>query len=135
MRADLAQLSEPVTLAHRVGARESGAAQDVWRTTTYPACQWHGSRESTTDTQGQVSCTSPVVVHVPEDQGECPATIGDYVVRGEMSYDGPYEGLRDAMAGREARKVTRVRKLSCKALSGLTGPVARYARETVVEAV
>lgn len=127
MRADAAaRMTEPVTIVRQV-------ADDRWESSTYPRCSWQARRIRYVGADGLAADQDAVLVQIPEDQGEAMASQGDYLVRGEFSYSGDAIGLADALP-EGARRVGTIRDLR-GGLSGIGGPIERFASSLVLEAM
>lgn len=121
-----ARMAEPVTVVHRESQDE-----DLWTSTTYPRCFWRYVEARSYGADGTVAAADELEVQVPEDQGLGDAEAGDWLVRGTLLFEGTTAELRDALAGREARRLRSVDDRT-GGLSGIAGPVARWASVTVL---
>lgn len=120
-----ARMAEPVTVVHRESQDE-----DLWTSTTYPRCFWRTVTERAVAADGTVAVTDELEVQVPEDQGLGDVAAGDWLVRGEFLYEGGTAGLREGLphGSRRVRSIDR----RTGGLSGLSGPVARWASVTIL---
>ena len=132
MYVDLAErITEPVTVCHRA------TDADSWTVTTYPMCDWQETRARTASSDGSVGDWEAVTVQIPEDQSPRGLACGDWVVRGVWvpTYDD--QGVLSTSALLSQRPAASARVRSVKdltgGLSGLCGPITRYASTWVLE--
>lgn len=121
-----ARMAEPVTVVHRESVEE-----DLWRATTYPRCFWREVTSAAVASDGTVAATTELEVQVPEDQSLGPVAVGDWLVRGTLPVPfGTTAEVREALPAGSRR----VRSIDDRTggLSGLAGPVARWASVTIL---
>lgn len=133
MRVDVAaRITEPVTFVRRP---DRGA--DAWECQTYPMCDWQEADARTLSSDGSSGDLPSVVVQVPEDQGDPHAALGDWVVRGTFvpTFAGAVLTTSELLSQLPAAsgRIMRQRDLT-GGLSGLQGPIMRYASVRVYEA-
>lgn len=127
MRADVAgRMTEAVTVVHRF------SGLDLWSSTTVEG-SWQARREALVGADGMVQWADRLTVQVPGDQGDVAVAAGDWLVRGAFSFSGDTAALR-ALLPEGSRRVGTIRDLR-GGLSGISGPVTRYASALVLEAV
>ena len=126
MRVDVeARMAEPVTVVHRESQDE-----DLWTSTIYPRCFWRTVTARSVASDGTVAVADELEVQVPEDQGLGDVAEGDWLVRGALLYEGGTAGLREALPP-ESRRVRSIDRRT-GGLSGISGPVARWASVTIL---
>lgn len=123
MRVHETRFTEPLTVVHKVG-------EDLWESSTYPRCSWADSITTDWSAEGQVSKDPIIVAQIPEDQNGT-ASVGDYLIKGTFDYIGGTRGLMDALP-EDARRITSVSDRR-GGLSGITGPITRYASVLILE--
>lgn len=127
MRADVAgRMTEAVTVVHRF------AGLDLWASATVEG-SWQVRREALVGADGMVQWGDRLTVQVPGDQGDVAVAEGDWLVRGPFTFSGDTASLR-ALLPEGSRRVGAIRDLR-GGLSGISGPVTRYASALVLEAV
>lgn len=119
-----ARMEEPVTIAHLSGG--------VWSTATYARCAWQVVPERNVDAAGMVTRDDVLRVQIPEDVGPVEVALGDYLIRGGLSYSGDLAGLREVLP-EGSRRVSSIRDLR-GGLSGVSGALTRWASVLVLEA-
>lgn len=136
MRVDVAaRITEPVTFVRRMTV--GGKRADAWECQTYPMCDWQEADARTLSSDGSAGDLPSVVVQVPEDQGDPHAALGDWVVRGTFvpTFAGAALTTSELLSQLPAAsgRIMRQRDLT-GGLSGLQGPIMRYASVRVYEA-
>ena len=127
MRADVAgRMTEAVTVVHRFDGL------DLWASSTVEG-SWQVRREALVGADGMTQWADRLTVQVPGDQGDVAVAMGDWLVRGEFTFTGDTAALRPLLP-EGSRRVGTIRDLR-GGLSGISGPVTRYASALVLEAV
>lgn len=128
MRADVAgRMTGEVTIVHRL------EGLDLWASRTVEG-SWQVRRVASVAADGTVTWADVLTVQVPGDQGDVPVALGDWLVRGAMSASGLTTAELRPLLPEGSRRVGTIRDLR-GGLSGISGPVARYASALVLEAV
>lgn len=127
MRVDLdRRISEPVSVVHR-----ASETRDSWKSTVYPRCNWQERRDRLVASDGTAQSVDSLLVQIPEDMGDVPVSMGDYLVRGRFDFVGTTAELVAALPD-GAKRVSRIRDLR-GALSGIDGASTRYASTLILE--
>lgn len=125
-----ARITEPVTVCHRA------TDADSWTVATYPLCDWQERRSRTASSDGSLGDWEAVTVQIPEDQHPRDLACGDWVVRG-VWVPTLTDGVLTTSALLSQRPAASARVRSVKdltgGLSGLCGPITRYASTWVLE--
>lgn len=128
MRADVAgRMTEAVTVVHRA------EGLDLWTSRTVEG-SWQVRRVASVGADGTTQWVDRLTVQVPQDQGDVAVALGDWLVRGALSASGLTTSELRPLLPEGSRRVGTIRDLR-GGLSGISGPVTRYASSLVLEAV
>lgn len=121
------RMCEPVTVVHRASRRA-----DAWKSRTVEG-SWQVTSRREVGADGTAAYADVLTVQIPEDQGEVPVSMGDYLVRGAFEFEGTTAELKRAVP-EDARVVGSVRdRRGC--IQGVAHvPILRWASALVLEA-
>lgn len=122
-----ARMTERVTIVHR-----TSEDVDAWTSTSLWG-SWQETKRRDTDATGSVAWADVLIVQIPEDQGEVSVSMGDYLVRGDFSFEGTSSELVRALPS-GSRRVGTIRDRR-GGISGVRNvPMLRYASALILEA-